>query len=35
LREKKRPATITILYGARYKEHNNALALKELLEELR
>jgi uncharacterized protein YeaO (DUF488 family) len=35
LARKKRPATITILYGARDKEHNNAVALKELLEELR
>ncbi|HEY1268302.1 MAG TPA: DUF488 domain-containing protein [Candidatus Binatia bacterium] len=35
LARKKRPGTITILYGARDKEHNNAVALKELLEELR
>lgn len=35
LAQKKRPATITILYGARDQEHNNAVALKELLDELR
>jgi uncharacterized protein YeaO (DUF488 family) len=35
LARKKRPATITILYGARDQEHNNAVALKELLDELR
>jgi uncharacterized protein YeaO (DUF488 family) len=35
LGQKKRPRTITLLYGARDKEHNNALALKKLLEDLR
>ena len=35
LARKKRPATITFLYGARDQEHNNAVALKELLDELR
>jgi len=35
LAQKKRSATITILYGARDKERNNAVALKELLDELR
>jgi uncharacterized protein YeaO (DUF488 family) len=35
LARKKRPAAITILYGARDQEHNNAVALKELLDELR
>jgi uncharacterized protein YeaO (DUF488 family) len=34
LARKKRPATITILYGARDTEHNNAVALNELLEDL-
>jgi uncharacterized protein YeaO (DUF488 family) len=35
LGEKKRPRTIALLYGARDKEHNNAVALKEFLEDLR
>jgi uncharacterized protein YeaO (DUF488 family) len=35
LARKKRPRTITLLYGARDKEHNNAVALKKLLEDLR
>ena len=35
LAQKKRPATITLLYGARDTEHNNAVALKNLLENLK
>lgn len=34
LAQKQRPKTITLLYGARDEEHNNAVALKELLERL-
>lgn len=34
LTQKQRPKTITLLYGARDEEHNNAVALKELLERL-
>ncbi len=34
LAQKQRPKTITLLYGARDEKHNNAVALKELLERL-
>jgi uncharacterized protein YeaO (DUF488 family) len=34
LKHGKRSATITLLYGARDPEHNNAVALKEFLDEL-
>ncbi len=34
LAQRQRPKTITLLYGARDEEHNNAVALKELLERL-
>ncbi len=34
LAQKPSPKTITLLYGARDEEHNNAVALKEFLERL-
>lgn len=34
LAQRQRPKTITLLYGARDEEHNNAVALKELLQRL-